>query len=277
MSKAQVISLINMKGGVGKTTCAVNLATYLAKDHGKRVLLVDFDPQTNASLSVMPEKAWQDWQEEHGTMADVLEVQWKKKHSEHAKFKDCINANVLPDVPGLDLIPSHLSLTFLDLDLAARPGRERIFARKVEKVLGDYDIVLCDCAPNLMTGTQNALYASDWYCIPMQPDFLSSVGLGLLQDRLGYLKKELEFQIRCLGIIFTRVRGWLRYHAETMERLRDDKSLKRLHFFETVIPENIKLAEAPMEAKPIALHDASATGAEAFKALTAEFLARLGK
>jgi cellulose biosynthesis protein BcsQ len=80
MSKAQVISLINMKGGVGKTTCAVNLATYLAKDHGQRVLLVDFDPQTNASLSVMSEKAWQDWQEDHGTMADVLEVQWKKKH-----------------------------------------------------------------------------------------------------------------------------------------------------------------------------------------------------
>jgi len=158
MPKAQVISLINMKGGVGKTTCAVNLATYLAKDHGKRVLLVDFDPQTNASLSVMPEKAWEDWQEEHGTMADVL-----------------------------------------------------------------------------------------------------------------------EFQIRCLGIIFTRVRGWLRYHAETMERLRDDKSLKRLHFFDTVIPENIKLAEAPMEAKPIALHDAGATGAEAFKVLTAEFLSRLGK
>jgi chromosome partitioning protein len=184
--------------------------------------------------------------------------------------------NVLPDIPGLDLIPSHLSLTFLDLDLAARPGRERIFARKVEKVLGDYDLVLCDCAPNLMIGTQNALYASDWYCIPMQPDFLSSVGLGLLQDRLGFLKKELEFKIGCLGIIFTRVRGWIRYHAEMMERLREGK-LKHLHFFDTVIPENIKLAEAPMEAKPIALHDASATGAEAFKALTVEFLSRLGK
>src|SRR6202012_1650930 len=202
-------------------------------------------------------------------------VQWKKKHAEHAKFKDCIIENVLPDVPGLDLMPAHLSLAFLDLDLAARPGRERIFARKVEKVLGDYDIVLCDCAPSLMTGTQNGLYASDWYCIPMQPDYLSSIGLGLLQDRLGYLKKELEFKIRCLGIVFTRGRHWLRYHAETMERLRDDKGLKRLHFFETYIPENIKLAEAPMEAKPIALHDASASGALAYQALASEFIARL--
>jgi chromosome partitioning protein len=277
MPKAKVISFINMKGGVGKTTCAVNVATYLARDHGKRVLLVDFDPQTNASLSVMTEKAWAKWQDEHGTMADVLEVQWKKKNAEHAKLKDCIIHDVIPEVPGLDLIPSHLSLTFLDLDLAARPGRERIFARKIEKVLDEYDLILCDCAPNLMTGTQNALYASDWYCIPMQPDFLSSIGLGLLQDRLGYLKNELEFKIRCLGVVFTRVRHWLRYHSETMEKLRDDKSLKRLHFFDAFIPENIKLAEAPMEAKPIALHDSGASGAEAFKTLTAEFLARLEK
>ncbi len=275
MPKAKIISLINMKGGVGKTTCAVNLATYLAKEHGKRVLLVDFDPQTNASLSVMSEQAWQKWQRDHGTMADVLEVDAKKKHLEHTKLRDCIIPDVLPEVPGLDLVPSHLKLTFLDLDLAARPGRERIFARKVDKVVSDYDFILCDCAPNLMIGTQNALYASDWYFIPMQPDFLSAIGLSLLQDRLSYLRKELEFQIRCLGVVFTRVRHWLRYHQETMERLREDKGLKRLHFFETFIPENIKLAEAPMESVPIALHDASATGAEAFRALTSEFLRRL--
>jgi chromosome partitioning protein len=163
------------------------------------------------------------------------------------------------------------------MDLAARPGRERIFARKVEKVLGDYDYVLCDCAPNLMSGTQNAIYASDWYFIPMQPDFLSAIGLDLLQDRLAYLRKELEFKIRCLGVVFTRVRGWLRYHAETMERLRREPAFKRLHFFETAIPENIKLAEAPMESVPIALHDPSASGAEAFRSLTKEFLRRLEK
>jgi chromosome partitioning protein len=104
---------------------------------------------------------------------------------------------------------------------------------------------------------------------------LSSIGLNLLQDRLSYLKKELEFKIRSLGVVFTRVRHWLRYHAETMERLRDDKALKRLHFFDTFIPENIKLAEAPMESKPIALHDASASGAQAYQALASEFLARL--
>ena len=276
MAKAKVISLLNMKGGVGKTTCAVNLATYLARDHGKRVLLVDFDSQTNASLSVMTETAWEKWADKHGTMADVLEARSKKKHGEPEKLVDCIVRNVLPEVPGLDLIPSHLALTFIDLDLAARPGRERIFARKIAKVIEEYDVILSDCPPNQMTATQNALYASDAYLIPMQPDYLSTLGLNLLQDRLGYLKRELEFKIRCLGVVFTRVRGWLRYHSETIERLRTDKEFQKLYFFDTVIPENIKLAEAPMEAKPIELHDSAASGAEAFRALTKEFLTRLG-
>jgi len=275
MSKAQVVSFINMKGGVGKTTCAVNIAAYLARDHQKRVLLVDLDPQTNASLSVMSEKRWTKWQDDHGTMADILEVDSKHRRSESLKLKDCIIHDVLEEIPGLDLIPSHLKLTFLDLDLAARPGRERIFGRKLDKVLPDYDVVLCDCAPNLMTGTQNALYASDSYFIPMQPDYLSSIGLELLLDRLAYLRKSLEFKISCLGAAFTRVRAHLHYHQETMENLRDSKSLKRVHFFDTYIPENIKLAEAPMESRPIALHDSSATGADAFRNLTAEFLKRI--
>ncbi len=207
MSKGAVISFINMKGGVGKTTCAVNIAAYLAREHKKRVLLVDLDPQTNASLSVMTEKRWNKWQEDNGTMADILEVDSKRRGGDGVKLKDCIIHDVLDEIPGLDLIPSHLKLTFLDLDLAARPGRERIFTRKLEKVKSDYDIILCDCAPNLMTGTQNALYASDSFFIPMQPDFLSSIGLELLLDRLAYLRKSLEFKISCFGAAFARVRA----------------------------------------------------------------------
>jgi chromosome partitioning protein len=275
MSKATVISLVNMKGGVGKTTVAVNLAAYLARDHQKRVLLVDLDPQTNASLSFMPEKAWAKWADEHGSIANVFELDARRKNEEPVKLADCIVHDVNPAIPGLDLLPGHLGLTFLDLDLAARPGRERILTRKLAKVVEDYDIILCDCPPNLQTATQNALYASDWFLVPMQPDFLSSIGLSLLLDRLAYLKGELEFKIRCLGVVFSRVRGHVAFHQETMRRLPGEKDFRRLHFFRTTIPENISLSEAPMAAQPIALYDAAATGAEAFRALTNEVVARL--
>jgi chromosome partitioning protein len=275
MPKAKVIAFVNMKGGVGKTTCAVNLAAYLARDHQKKVLLVDLDPQTNASFSLMSDEAWMKWADEHGTMAELLEVEGRRKQDEPVKLADCIVRGVRPELPTLDLLPSHLKLTFLDLDLAARPGRERIFARKLEKVLPEYDLVICDCPPNLQTATQNALYASDYYLVPMQPDFLSSIGLGLLQDRLAYLRKELEFRISCLGVIFSRVRRHVAFHQTTMERLPRTPEFRRLHFFRTFIPENITLGEAPMAAKPIALYDGSATGAAAFRELAAEFLQRL--
>jgi chromosome partitioning protein len=277
VAKTAVISLVNMKGGVGKTTVAVNLAAHLARDLGRKVLLVDLDPQTNASLSLMTESAWRDWSEEHGTMADVFELNGKpKRGAEQRKLRDCIVRGVVPEIPGLDLVPSHLRLTFLDLDLASRPGRERIFARKLEKVAPEYDVVLCDCPPNLQTATQNALYASDFYLVPMQPDYLSSVGLGLLLDRLAYLRTELQFQIRCLGVVFSRVRGHLGFHQETMARLPREKEFKRLHFFRTAVPENITVSEAPMAAKPVALFDSSAPGAQAFAELAAEVAARLG-
>jgi chromosome partitioning protein len=276
MPKAVVISLVNMKGGVGKTTTAVNLGAYLARDHQKKVLLIDLDPQTNTSLSLLSEKAWSSWAEEHGTMADVFELDAKRKRDKPTKFEDCIIRDVVPAIPGLDLVPSHLELTFLDLDLAARPGRERILTRKLARVIDAYDIILCDCPPNLQTATQNALYASDWFLVPMQPDFLSSVGLGLLLDRLAYLRRELEFQIKCLGIVFSRVRRHVASHQETIERLPGEKEFRKLHFFQTVIPENIALSEAPMQAQPIAIYDGSAAGAAAFRELTNEVVARLG-
>ena len=116
MPKAKVIAFVNMKGGVGKTTCAVNLAAYLARDHQKRVLLVDLDPQTNASLSLMTEDAWAKWAADHGTMADLMEVGGRRKQDEPVKLADCIVHGVRPELPTLDLLPSHLKLTFLDLE-----------------------------------------------------------------------------------------------------------------------------------------------------------------
>ncbi|MBL8994109.1 MAG: ParA family protein [Spirochaetia bacterium] len=263
-----VISVVQMKGGVGKTTCTVNLAANLAKDYKKKVLVVDFDPQINATLSLMTEKEWVSWDEKHGTMATILEAERRKKDSTTA-FEDCVVKNAA-GIEGLDLLPGHLKLTFLDLTLAARPGRERLFARKTGKHLAKYDIVLCDCAPNLMTATQNAIVASDYYLVPMQPDFLSSIGVKLLRSHIAYLREQLEHKVQCLGVLFSRVRKNVSFHEETMRRLR--KENPKIYFFKTVIPENIKLGEAPAESKPISLYDNQASGAEAFHELTREFV-----
>jgi chromosome partitioning protein len=271
MSKPRVVSLINMKGGVGKTTVAVNLAAHLALDAGLKVLLVDADPQTNATLSLMSPRAWTQWTKENGSMADVLEIESAaRKEDDFLKLKKCILHGVCSDIPGLDLLPSHLKLTFVDLELASRPGRERILNRKLAKIKDDYDIVIIDCPPNLQAATQNALYASDYYLVPAQADFLSALGLELLTDRLEYLKEELEFKIKCLGVVFTRVRVGVQYHLDNMAAWPKRKEFAGLHFLKTFIPENIAIGRAPSRSKPLTLVDPYVPGAVAFRNLSEE-------
>lgn len=108
MPKTIVISIVNMKGGVGKTTTSVNLAVYLVRDHHKKVFLIDLDPQTNTSLSLLSEEAWTDWAEDHGTMADVFELDANIKRDKPTKFQDCIIRDVVPAIPALDLLPGQL-------------------------------------------------------------------------------------------------------------------------------------------------------------------------
>ena len=276
MADTKIISVIQMKGGVGKTNCAVNLAAVLAKNFDQRVLLADFDPQTNATLSVMHEKDWLKWDRAHGTMAEVLGMEKEKKGEKVSQnLKDYIVKGVCERIPTLDLLPSHLKMTFIDTILASQPGRERIFSRKLKKIKDQYDVIVCDCPPSLMSVTQNALCASNYFLIPMQPDYLSTVGLKLVLDRVSYLKKSLQISVRCLGVVFTRVRGYLNYHAITMEEVKNQSPFKKLHFFNTFIPENITLSEAPMQNLPINVYDSSAPGAYAFRALGAEVAGRL--
>lgn len=273
MSKTRIISLINMKGGVGKTTVAVNLAAHMALDAGLKVLLVDADPQTNATLSLMTLREWSKWTKQNGSMADVLEIEsTDRKEDDFLKLKKCVVHGVRPEIPGLDLLPSHLKLTFVDLELASRPGRERILNRKLAKIKDDYDIVIIDCPPNLQAATQNALYASDYYLVPAQADFLSALGLELLIDRLEYLKEELEFKIKCLGVVFTRVRGGVKYHLDNMAEWPKEKTFAHLDFLQTFIPENIAISRAPSQSKPLLLIDPHAPGAIAFRSLSAEIV-----
>lgn len=155
-----VISFINMKGGVAKTTSTVEIAAILAKEHNKKVLVIDLDPQTNATLSLITLEQWEQIKDT-ATIADVLGMN-RGMSSRDEEFD--INSAVIENVCGienLDLIPSHLELTFLDLDLVSRPARECILQNQIRNLSKQYDYILIDCPPNLTLAPQNALVISN--------------------------------------------------------------------------------------------------------------------
>lgn len=271
----KTISFINMKGGVGKTTSVVEVATILVKDHGKKVLIIDIDPQTNATFSFVNYDIWQK-QVEANTIADVLGM---NKHLTSRDEEYDINKAVIKNISniqGLDLISSHLGLTFLDLDLSAKAGREFILARQIEKLDSEYDYILIDCPPNLTLAPQNALVASDYIITPLIPDFYSFLGLPLLKNRVERLKRDLSIDVKFLGCLFTRVESTVNLHSQFMPKIRKVCKDDDIYDFATVVPKNIKLSEASSANSPARIIFPDATGVNAYKTVVNEMLKQLG-
>ncbi|EKG0039293.1 ParA family protein [Vibrio cholerae] len=271
----KIISFINMKGGVGKTTSVVEVATILVKDHAKRVLIIDIDPQTNATFSFVKYDEWQN-KVEANTIADVLGM------NKHLSSRDSIydiNKAVIKNVSGiqgLDLISSHLSLTFLDLDLSGKAGREFILSRQIECLNGNYDYILIDCPPNLTLAPQNALVASDYIVTPIIPDFYSFLGLPLLKNRVDRLRQDLNTDVSFLGCLFTRVESNANLHSEFMPKIRTICQRSGIYDFKTIVPKNIKLSEASSSSSPARIMFPSEPGVIAYKTVVNEMLKRLG-
>ncbi|WP_306257378.1 ParA family protein [Pararhizobium sp. IMCC21322] len=197
-----VISCVNLKGGVGKTAIAVNFAAYCGKN-GFKTLLVDLDPQTNATFSCISPEEWSKHSKKKGTVADLLGV----RNGDHAegnivKATDVILKEVFK---GVDLVPSNLSLFTIDLDIGARTARENLLKKSLIGVMDDYDVVVCDCPPNLTLPTQNALAMSTHYVVPVSPDFLSSLGIALLLRRVKKFGDDMDVDIENAGIVMSRV------------------------------------------------------------------------
>jgi chromosome partitioning protein len=177
------ISFINMKGGVGKTTSVVEVATLLATEHDKNVLVIDLDPQTNATLSFITLDEWEAVKDT-ATIADVLGMnRGTSSRDDEFDIKDAIIENA-GGIENLDLIPSHLELTFLDLDLVSVPARESVLKNQLDKADLDYDYILIDCPPNLTLAPQNALIISDYIIVPVVPEIFPAIGLPLLVNRV---------------------------------------------------------------------------------------------
>ncbi len=252
----KIISIANQKGGVGKTTTAVNLSASLAVLEYK-VLLVDADPQANATSGL-------------GVDPEHLESSAYECFLGQAGIEDCI---VETDTPNLYLLPTRIDLVGAELELVNEKKREYYVAKALEPVKDKYDFIIIDCSPSLGLITVNALTASDSVIIPIQSEYFALEGLGKLLNTVRIVQTHLNPNLSIEGLLITMYDARLRLARQVVEDVR--QHFKQM-VFDTLIYRNTKLAEAPSYGKFIIMHDASCSGAINYLNLANEILKRNG-
>ncbi|MGN0806570.1 MAG: ParA family protein [Candidatus Coproplasma sp.] len=251
---AKVISFTNKKGGVGKTTTAVNMAAYCA-DLGKRVLLIDLDSQGNATTGL-------------GFSKSAL----KKSVYGVLIEEEAIAQNILPtEVPLLDILPANVDLTGAEVDLVYKRNREQILKNALKDVQDKYDYVFIDCPPSLGLLTINAWVASQSVIIPLQSEYYAMEGVSQLMNTISLVKNHLNPNLHIEGVVITMYDGRAVISRQIAAEIK--RFFKKL-LYEIIIPRNVRLSEAPSHGKPILLYDPKCVGARAYKALTEEFLSK---
>jgi chromosome partitioning protein len=252
----KVIALANQKGGVGKTTTAINLAASLAVLEYK-VLIIDADPQANATS---------------GVGFDVKNVK--------TSIYECIVDELDPrkiilntEIPGLDLIPSHIDLVGAEIEMLNLPNREKVLRHVIEKIRNDYDFILIDCSPSLGLITVNALTAADSVIIPVQCEYFALEGLGKLLNTIKIIQTKLHPELEIEGFLLTMYDSRLNLSNQVQEEVK--KHFQEM-VFESVIQRNIKLSEAPSYGQPAILYDATSKGAASYMNLARELLQNNG-
>lgn len=251
---AKIIAFTNKKGGVGKTTTAVNMAAYCAS-FGKKVLLVDIDSQGNATTAL-------------GFSKSAL----KKSVYNVLIEDDAVTANTMPTkVEGLDILPANVDLTGAEIDIVYKRNREKILKEALEKVRGEYDYIFIDCPPSLGVLTINAWVAADSVIIPLQSEYFALEGVSQLMNTISLVRQHLNPNLQIEGVVITLYDGRALIAKQITAEI---KKFFKDKLYEIIIPRNVRLAEAPSHGLPIMLHDPKCIGARAYKALTEEFLSK---
>lgn len=251
----KIISIINQKGGVGKTTTAVNLAAYLA-DSGHRTLLVDEDAQGNATSGLSMDTSRFD-----ATLYDVL---IDGVPAEEAAYRT--------EVKKLSLLPASIDLAGAEVEMVDIPDRETLLRRVLAPLRDRYNYILIDCPPSLGLMTVNALTAADMVLIPIQAEFYALEGLSQLTKTVQAVKKRLNPELELLGILVTMYDGRTNLAVQVSEEVKKYFGKK---VFKTMIPRAVKLSEAPSFGEPIVRYAPKSKGAAAYKSLCQEVLKRV--
>ena len=258
----KVIATINLKGGVAKTTTTVGLAEFLASEFKKKVLVIDLDPQTNATIMLIGDEKWKELNNKDKTIASIFKSSLQNINTQSTSKKtlrqplnnislqECIQKNVsnIPSIKTLDLIPSSLDLIDIQEDIITIPRGKfhantpiDILKKQVLPIIDDYDYILIDCPPNLGTITLNGLNIADTYIIPAIPDILSTYGIPQVISRIVEFANVINRPIKPLGIVATRYREQSPTHRRILDDLKQEKDAP---LFETIFIENDKMASA---------------------------------
>lgn len=251
---SRIIAISNQKGGVGKTTTSINLSACLA-EKGKKVLLVDIDPQGNATSGVGVNK-----NECENTVYELI--------IGSCKLEDCIIHDALEN---LSVIPSNVNLAGAEIELIGVNDKEFILKKNIDKIRDNYDYIIIDCPPSLNTLTVNALTTADTVLVPIQCEYYALEGLSQLLYTINLVKERLNPSLEMEGVVFTMFNARTNLSLEVVENVKDN--LKQ-SVYKTIIPRNVRLAEAPSHGLPINLYDPKSAGAESYRLLADEVIER---